>query len=63
MPMRKRKRTDSLEKLPSLHYRDWLQTTAPINERSAEGKSNDLYKSIHGIKIKLKFNQANDQTF
>ncbi|KAG1955418.1 aurora kinase [Pimephales promelas] len=37
MPMRKRTRTGSFVKLPSLHYRSSDQTTAPINERSAEG--------------------------
>ncbi|KAG1930128.1 serine/threonine-protein kinase pim-2 [Pimephales promelas] len=36
MPMRKRTRTGSFVKLPSLHYRSSDQTTAPINERSAE---------------------------
>jgi len=57
-PLRKRTRTDSFEKLPSLHHRD-SGSSDQRNERSAEGKLNDHYKSIHTtthyVKIKLMF--------
>ncbi|XP_056110217.1 serine/threonine-protein kinase pim-2-like [Rhinichthys klamathensis goyatoka] len=61
MPMRKRNRMGSFVKLPSLHYRDWSgssdQTTAPINERSAEDQ-NSLQDSAcaledHGLQEPL----------
>jgi len=57
-PLRKRTRTDSFEKLPSLHHRD-SGSSDQRNERSAEGKLNDHYKSIHTtthyVKIELVF--------
>lgn len=42
---KERRRTESFEKLLSLHFGDWSgssdQATAPRNERRAEGKSSD----------------------